>query len=281
MRLLLSDLYSTQLPARTESLPVGFVDSAATNLLQIPPAAATIVFLFICSELLRRRLINAFPLVIASTLASSFASTLTALITSLSTTVWLLVIVGYILLLKISAPGVRYFAVTLVTAAAGVIYPCLWPRRIQALRGTAGAALGIGVLPAEIAVLYIHTLNNIRSQASTTPVRSCPASLARSSSAVRCRSTPPKPTRRLTLEFCSRLRSALHQLVHRRLRPRRRCHRLCPPALVPPRRRSQLVALALRARPGADALPRGRRPARWSCRGVGRPEPAGRAKKAG
>ncbi|GJN89563.1 hypothetical protein Rhopal_002550-T1 [Rhodotorula paludigena] len=103
---------------------MGFVDSAATNLLQIPPAAATIVFLFICSELLRRRLINAFPLVIA---------------------MWLLVIVGYILLLKISAPGVRYFAVTLVTAAAGVIYPCLWPRRIQALRGTAGAALGIGL----------------------------------------------------------------------------------------------------------------------------------------
>ncbi|GAA5902860.1 hypothetical protein JCM6882_009146 [Rhodosporidiobolus microsporus] len=103
---------------------MGFVGSASTNLLQIPPAAATIVFLGICSELLRRKLVNAFPLVIFMDL---------------------LVIAGYIMLQTVTAPGARYFAITLLTAAAGVIYPCLWPRRIQALRGTAGAALGIGL----------------------------------------------------------------------------------------------------------------------------------------
>ncbi|GAA6004853.1 hypothetical protein JCM10207_008428 [Rhodosporidiobolus poonsookiae] len=103
---------------------MGFVDSASTNLLQIPPAAATILFLFFCSELLRRKWINAFPLVISMELT---------------------VIVGYILLQTVKAPGVRYFAATLLTAAAGVVYPCLWPRRVQALRGTAGAALGIGL----------------------------------------------------------------------------------------------------------------------------------------
>ncbi|GAA5822149.1 hypothetical protein JCM11251_004873 [Rhodosporidiobolus azoricus] len=103
---------------------MGFVGSAATNLLQIPPAAATVLFLFICSELLRRKLVNAFPLVIFMDL---------------------LVIVGYIILQTVKAPGVRYFAITLLTASAGVIYPCLWPRRIQAIRGTAGAALGIGL----------------------------------------------------------------------------------------------------------------------------------------
>ncbi|GAA5895566.1 hypothetical protein JCM6882_000342 [Rhodosporidiobolus microsporus] len=103
---------------------MGFVGSAATNLLQIPPAAATVLFLWISSELLRRKLINAFPLVIFMDL---------------------LVIVGYIILQTVSAPGVRYFAITLLTAAAGTVYPSLWPRRIQALRGTAGAALGIGL----------------------------------------------------------------------------------------------------------------------------------------
>ncbi|BGP39243.1 hypothetical protein JCM10450v2_003199 [Rhodotorula kratochvilovae] len=103
---------------------MGFAGSAATNLLQLPPAAFTILFLFFCSELLRRKLINAFPLVLG---------------------MFLLVILGYILLLKIDAAGGRYAAVVLVTSAAGVIYPCLWPRRVQALRGTAGAALGIGL----------------------------------------------------------------------------------------------------------------------------------------
>ncbi|GAA6053856.1 hypothetical protein JCM3770_004750 [Rhodotorula araucariae] len=103
---------------------MGFAGSAATNLLQLPPAAFTILFLFGCSELLRRKLVNAFPLTIC---------------------MLLLVIVGYIVLLKVDAPGGRYTAVVLVTSAAGVIYPCLWPRRVQALRGTAGAALGIGL----------------------------------------------------------------------------------------------------------------------------------------
>ncbi|GAA5893181.1 hypothetical protein JCM8208_004367 [Rhodotorula glutinis] len=103
---------------------MGFVGSAATNLLQLPPAAFTILFLLFCSEVLRRKLVNAFPLVLG---------------------MFSLVIVGYILLLKVDAPGGRYVAVVLVTSAAGVIYPCLWPRRIQALRGTAGAALGIGL----------------------------------------------------------------------------------------------------------------------------------------
>lgn len=53
-------------------------------------------------------------------------------------------IAGYIILLKVDLPGVRYFALVLVTAASGVAYPVLWPRRVQALRGTTGAALGIG-----------------------------------------------------------------------------------------------------------------------------------------
>ncbi|GAA6037782.1 hypothetical protein JCM8097_005031 [Rhodosporidiobolus ruineniae] len=101
-----------------------FTSSAATNLLQIPPAAATILFLGIVSVALHKKWVNAFPVVIFLDL---------------------LVIVGYILLIKVKAPGVRYFAVTLLTAAAGCIYPSLWPRRIQALRGTAGAAMGIGL----------------------------------------------------------------------------------------------------------------------------------------
>ncbi|GAA5854619.1 hypothetical protein JCM8547_004912 [Rhodosporidiobolus lusitaniae] len=103
---------------------MNFVGSAATNLLQIPPAAATILFLFICSELLRRKKINAFPLAIINDL---------------------IVIVGLILLIKVDKPGVKYFAITLLTASAGVIYPILWPRRVQCFRGSAGAALGIGL----------------------------------------------------------------------------------------------------------------------------------------
>ncbi|ORY79787.1 MFS general substrate transporter [Leucosporidium creatinivorum] len=103
---------------------LGFTTSAGANLLNIPPAAATILFLCLCSFLLSRRIVNAFPLII-------FMDTL--------------VIAGYIILLTRDEPGVRYFALLLVTAAAGVAYPSLWPRRVQALRGTAGAALGIGL----------------------------------------------------------------------------------------------------------------------------------------
>ncbi|GAA5860115.1 hypothetical protein JCM8547_009186 [Rhodosporidiobolus lusitaniae] len=102
-----------------------FTSSATTNLLQIPPAASIILFLFICSEFVRRRLINPFPLIML---------------------MQLLILVGYVILqVHDTAPGVRYFAVCLAQAAAGVTYPVLWPKRLESLRGTAGAALGIGL----------------------------------------------------------------------------------------------------------------------------------------
>lgn len=56
---------------------MGFVGSAATNLLQLPPAAFTILFLFFCAEVLRRKLVNAFALVLGS--ASPSFSSLVAL----------------------------------------------------------------------------------------------------------------------------------------------------------------------------------------------------------
>lgn len=120
----------------------GFTSSAGANLLNIPPAAATILFLCFCSFLLSRRIVNAFPLIIFS--SSSLADAALRLLT-ISRTVDILVIAGYVILLTRDEPGVRYFALLLVTAAAGVAYPSLWPRRVQSLRGTAGAALGIGL----------------------------------------------------------------------------------------------------------------------------------------
>lgn len=84
----------------------------------------SIVNMLFASWLLQGKRINAFNLVIINDL---------------------IVIVGYIILLYVRAPGVRYFALLLLTAAAGIVYPALWPRRVQALRGTAGAALGIGL----------------------------------------------------------------------------------------------------------------------------------------
>lgn len=55
-----------------------------------------------------------------------------------------MIIVAYIMLLKVERPGIRYFALLINSAFAGIVYPALWPRRVEALRGTAGSALGIG-----------------------------------------------------------------------------------------------------------------------------------------
>ncbi|GAA5827762.1 hypothetical protein JCM11251_007661 [Rhodosporidiobolus azoricus] len=139
---------------------MGLAGSAVTNLLQIPPAAAAVIFIWVSAELLRRRIINAFPLVIFSkplfvAFSGSFSSLSYPYLEMVNfflilrhihlIAVDVLVIAGLIILQTVDSPGIRYFAITLLTAAAGTVYPSLWPRRIQALRGTAGAALGIGL----------------------------------------------------------------------------------------------------------------------------------------
>lgn len=54
------------------------------------------------------------------------------------------VLACYIVLITCTGPGVRYFALVLVSAASTIAYPVLWPRRVQSVRGTSGAALAIG-----------------------------------------------------------------------------------------------------------------------------------------
>ncbi|EIM91329.1 MFS general substrate transporter [Stereum hirsutum FP-91666 SS1] len=113
---------STVLPVVIDDL--GFTSSAGANLLNIPPAAASIVILIICHILLQKFRVNAFPLIIFMELV---------------------VLACFVILITRTEPGVRYFALVLVTGVSTVAYPVLWPRRVQSVRGTAGSALAIGI----------------------------------------------------------------------------------------------------------------------------------------
>lgn len=60
------------------------------------------------------------------------------------TAVEVVVLACFVILITRTEPGVRYFALVLVTGVSTVAYPVLWPRRVQSVRGTSGAALAIG-----------------------------------------------------------------------------------------------------------------------------------------
>lgn len=64
-----------------------------------------------------------------------------------------IVLACFTILIIRTEPGVRYFSLVLVTAVSTVAYPVLWPRRVQSVRGTAGAALAIGGLSLIVSVL--------------------------------------------------------------------------------------------------------------------------------
>ncbi|GAA5984372.1 hypothetical protein JCM10908_003319 [Rhodotorula pacifica] len=113
---------STVLPFVVKDL--GITDSAGTQLLQIPPAATGVAMCLISAYLIRKLKLSAFAVTLAIVGG---------------------VLVGYIVFIQVSAPGVRYAAVCVVSGSCTAAYACLWPRRVAALRGTSAAALGIGI----------------------------------------------------------------------------------------------------------------------------------------
>ncbi|KAG7093341.1 hypothetical protein E1B28_007021 [Marasmius oreades] len=103
---------------------LGFADSRKSNILTMPPAFASFSLVLILGYYIRRGLINPFPTVVVLDIV---------------------LIACYIVLLTVETVGVRYFVLVVSTAASQCIYPMLWPKRVQALRGTAMAGLGIGL----------------------------------------------------------------------------------------------------------------------------------------
>ncbi|KAF8185631.1 MFS general substrate transporter [Mycena galopus ATCC 62051] len=103
---------------------LGFTDSRMANVLTMPPSFAAFGLVLILGRLVQTGKLNPFPLCI---------------------TLDFVIIACYIVLLYVHTVGVRYFALVISTAASGSLYPMLWPKRVQALRGTAMAGLGIGL----------------------------------------------------------------------------------------------------------------------------------------
>lgn len=122
---------------------LGFTSSAGANLLNIPPAAASIAMIAFCHFVLRKLRVNAFPLIIFS--AYLFLAITIQRTHDGRSIVELIGIACFIIMITCTtSPGVRYFALVLVTAASTMAYPVLWPRRVQSVRGTSAAALAIG-----------------------------------------------------------------------------------------------------------------------------------------
>ncbi|KAF9263931.1 MFS general substrate transporter [Marasmius fiardii PR-910] len=103
---------------------LGFVDSRMSNVLTMPPAFASFSLVLVLGHLVRRGLINPFPTVVVLDVV---------------------LIACYIVLITVEVVGVRYFILIVSTAASLCIYPMLWPKRVQALRGTAMTGLAIGL----------------------------------------------------------------------------------------------------------------------------------------
>lgn len=126
-------------------LNIGFADSRMSNVLTMPPAFAAFALVLVLGHFVRNGTINPFPTVVVLDI---------------------ILIVCYIVLITVDVVGVRYFILVISTAASQCIYPMLyvfplnhlssvrpatdsyfpfrWPKRVQALRGTAMAGLGIG-----------------------------------------------------------------------------------------------------------------------------------------
>ncbi|KAJ6567084.1 major facilitator superfamily domain-containing protein [Mycena capillaripes] len=103
---------------------LGFTDSRMANVLTMPPSFTAFALVLILGYLVKRGKINPFPVCIVLDVV---------------------IIVCYIILLYVDTVGVRYFVLVVSTGASGSLYPMLWPKRVQALRGTAMAGLGIGL----------------------------------------------------------------------------------------------------------------------------------------
>lgn len=75
-----------------------------------------------------------------------------------SAAVEIVVLACFVILITRTEPGVRYFALVLVTGVSTVAYPVLWPRRVQSVRGTAGSALAIGTFQVTARLLLLSTM---------------------------------------------------------------------------------------------------------------------------
>jgi hypothetical protein len=109
------------------------------NVLTMPPSFTAFALVLVLGRLMQTGKINPFPVVIILDFV---------------------IIACYIVLLYVNKVGVRYFVLVVSTGASGSLYPMLsvsllplshglnvefsWPKRVQALRGTAMAGLGIG-----------------------------------------------------------------------------------------------------------------------------------------
>ncbi|KAK1223449.1 hypothetical protein PQX77_013688 [Marasmius sp. AFHP31] len=90
----------------------------------MPPAFAAFTLVLILGHFVRRGTINPFPTVV---------------------TLDVILIACYAVLITVDTVGVRYFVLVVSNAASQAIYPMLWPKRVQAVRGTAMAGLAIGI----------------------------------------------------------------------------------------------------------------------------------------
>ncbi|KAJ6476447.1 MFS general substrate transporter [Mycena vitilis] len=101
---------------------LGFTDSRMSNVLTMPPSFSAFALVLLLGYLVQRGKIDPFPVCMVLDL---------------------IIIACYIVLLYVDTVGVRYFV--LVVSTAGSLYPMLWPKRVQAIRGTAMAGLAIGL----------------------------------------------------------------------------------------------------------------------------------------
>ncbi|KAJ5641862.1 Major facilitator superfamily domaingeneral substrate transporter [Penicillium lividum] len=121
---------------------LGFTSTASAQLMNIPPYVVCFFFLNTVGYLIHKKWIRPWTTAVASKYPSRYESSgsvLTAL-TVESTT-----IICYIILITVRNPIVKYLALVVATACAGSAYPVIWPERIRALEGTAGAGIGIGL----------------------------------------------------------------------------------------------------------------------------------------
>ncbi|KAJ7435480.1 MFS general substrate transporter [Mycena galericulata] len=103
---------------------LGFTDSRMANVLTMPPSFTAFALVLILGRLVQKGKLNPFPVCIILDIV---------------------IIACYIVLLYVDTVGVRYFVLVVSTGASGSLYPMLWPKRVQALRGTAMAGLAIGL----------------------------------------------------------------------------------------------------------------------------------------
>ncbi|KAJ5915248.1 hypothetical protein N7454_011143 [Penicillium verhagenii] len=103
---------------------LGFTSTASAQLMNIPPYVACFFFLNTLGYLLHKKWIRPWTTAVAIE----------------STT-----IICYIILITVKSSVVKYIALAVATACAGSAYPVIWPERIRALDGTAGAGIGIGL----------------------------------------------------------------------------------------------------------------------------------------